>query len=166
MELHAQNQLNTYFSFWDRKVLIASLGMPEHAWPHSCKITSSTCSFNGPAICTCMQKIDFIPLAVFEISKFKNRTIWLANSIFAFNSRTRFFLDIRFYQNHKGHYGAWFKPKKSTYQWTIFLCKIQRTLFWGVFWGIVQNFFSPKIRLRQFFYPEGTLTSWEVSDNS
>ena len=40
MKLHAQNQICTSFSFWDRKVFIASLGMPGHAWPHSCKIRS------------------------------------------------------------------------------------------------------------------------------
>ena len=42
----------------------------------------------------------------------------MAESIFAFNLRTRFLPDIWFQQNHKGHYGAWFKPKKSTHQWT------------------------------------------------
>ena len=29
MKLHAQNQLYTSFSFWDLKVLISSLGMPD-----------------------------------------------------------------------------------------------------------------------------------------
>ena len=27
--LHAQNQLNTFFAFWDLEVLIASLGVPD-----------------------------------------------------------------------------------------------------------------------------------------
>ena len=31
MKLHAQNQLYTFFSFWDLKVLIPSLGTPDHA---------------------------------------------------------------------------------------------------------------------------------------
>ena len=31
MKLHEQNELYTSFSFWDLKVLIASLGMPENA---------------------------------------------------------------------------------------------------------------------------------------
>ena len=31
IKLHAQNQLYTSFCFWDPKVLIVSLGMPEHA---------------------------------------------------------------------------------------------------------------------------------------
>ena len=139
MELHAQNQLNTYFSFWDRKVLIASLGMPEHAWPHSCKITSSACSFNGPAICTCMQKINFIPLAVFEISKFKNRTIWLANSIFAFNSRTRFFLDIRFY------------PTNLHINGLFFFAKSKKLYFGGCFEALSKIFFPPKFGSVSFF---------------
>ena len=33
MKSHAQNQLSTSISFWDTKVLRASLGMPGHAWP-------------------------------------------------------------------------------------------------------------------------------------
>ena len=37
-----------------------------------------------------MQKINFIPPIVFEILKFKNPAIWLAKSIFAINSRSRF----------------------------------------------------------------------------
>ena len=41
MKLHTQNQRYTSFSFWDLKVLIAFLGMLGHAWPQSCKITSS-----------------------------------------------------------------------------------------------------------------------------
>ena len=41
-------------------------------------------------------KINFIPPIVFEILKFKNPAIRMAESIFAFNSRTRFFPDIRF----------------------------------------------------------------------
>ena len=39
MKLYVQNQLGTSFSFWVLKVLIASLGMPGHAWPHPSKIT-------------------------------------------------------------------------------------------------------------------------------
>ena len=31
MKLHAQNQLLMSVSFWDLKVLIVSLGMPDHA---------------------------------------------------------------------------------------------------------------------------------------
>ena len=42
------------------------------------------------------KKIHFIPPVVFEILKFKNPEIWLAKSIFAFNSRTRFFPDMLF----------------------------------------------------------------------
>ena len=41
-----QNQLYTSFSFWDLKFLTASLSMAGHAWPHSCRFTSSICSFN------------------------------------------------------------------------------------------------------------------------
>ena len=47
-------------------------------------------------ICTYMWKTNFITPIVFEILKFKNPAIWLADSIFAFNSRTRFFPDMRF----------------------------------------------------------------------
>ena len=73
-----------------------------------------------------------IPPIVFEILMFKNPAIWLAKNVFAFNSRTRFFPDMWFYQNHKSHYGAWFKPKKSTYQWTISFVKSKKSYFGGV----------------------------------
>ena len=46
MKLHAQNEPNSSFIFWDLKVLIAPFGMPKHAWPRPPKITWSTCSFN------------------------------------------------------------------------------------------------------------------------
>ena len=125
-------------------VLIASLGMPGHAWPNSCKITSSFCSFNRyVTACTCY---------VHEILKFKNPEIWLAKSIFAFNPKTRFFPDMWFWENHKGYYSAWFKRKKSTHQWTIYFAKSKKS-YLRVFWCIIsQNkFLSPKIRLRHFF---------------
>ena len=38
MKLHAQNQLYTSISFWDSKVLKASLGMHGHVWPQSPKL--------------------------------------------------------------------------------------------------------------------------------
>ena len=47
-----------------------------------------------------MQEISFIPSIVFDILKFKNPTIWLGESIFAFKSRTRFFPDMQFSQKH------------------------------------------------------------------
>ena len=75
---------------------------------------------------------ELIPPIVFEILMFKNPAIWLAKNIFALNLRTRFFPDMRFYQNHKGHYGAWFKPKKSTYQWTTSFVKSKKPYFGGV----------------------------------
>ena len=69
----------------------------------------------------------------------------MAESIFAFNLRRRFFLDMRFQQSHKGHYGAWFKPIKSIHQWHIFLRKIQKSLFSGSFGQCSQNeIFSQK----------------------
>ena len=46
MKLHSQNLFYTYPRFWNLKVLIVPLGMPGHSWHHSCKITSSICSFN------------------------------------------------------------------------------------------------------------------------
>ena len=91
-----------------------------------------------------MQKINFIPPIVFEILKFKNTAIWLAEGIFAFYLKTRFFQTCCF-QNHKVHYGAWFKFRKFTHQWTIFL-KYPKTPIFRVFWGIVPKirFFSQK----------------------
>ena len=94
MKLHAQNQYYTSFSFWDLKVLIASLDMPGYPWPCPRKITSSICSFNRYA--PACKKINFISQLVFEILKFRNPPIWLAESIFAFNLRTRLFPDMQF----------------------------------------------------------------------
>ena len=142
MKLHAQNELYNSFSFWDLKVLTlswwrplsyrnqsidgfymittsamkelkASLGMPGYAWPHWYKITSSICSFNRLYL---HAKNQLYASDSFETLKFKNPVIWLADIVFAFNLRSRFVPDMRFQQNHKGHYGAWFKPKKSTHQ--------------------------------------------------
>ena len=95
-----------------------------------------------------MQKINFITPIVFEISKFlryKNPAIWLAEGIFEFNLRTRFFPGMQFQQDHIGYYGAWFKPKKSTNQWAFF-CKIQKNPIFGVSLGIIpkMRFFSQK----------------------
>ena len=77
--------------------------------------------------------------------------IWLAESIFANNSRTRFFQDIQFSQNCKDNYGASFIPKILTHQWTKFCSKYKKPYFWGIFWHYLKSeFFFQKIRLRQF----------------
>ena len=53
MKLHAQNQLYTSISFWDSKVLKASLGMHGHVWPQSPKLTWTIYNFNRyEAACT------------------------------------------------------------------------------------------------------------------
>ena len=85
-----------------------------------------------------MEKFDFIPLIVSEILKFKNPAIWLAESIFVFNLRTRFLLAMLSQQNHKGHHGAWFKPKISTHQWNIFLQNPKISIFM-VFLSIISK---------------------------
>ena len=144
MKLHAQNQLYTSFSFWNLKVLIDS----RHAWvslPHSRKITLSVCSFNRCEH-TC-KKITLLCKVVFEILKFKNLAIWLAESIFVFNSRTRLFPNIRF---NKIIWVIWvIQIQKSTNQWHIFFAK---KAILGVFLGIIYKMrFSPKIWLIQFF---------------
>ena len=46
MKLHAQNQLYTFISHWDIKVLKDSLGMPGHTWPHPPKLTWLIYNFN------------------------------------------------------------------------------------------------------------------------
>ena len=96
-----------------------------------------------------MHKINFIPSLVFEILKFKNPSIWLAKSIFAFYSRTKFFPDMRFQQNHICHYSAWFKPKnlhinqKNNF---FFLAGGGREV-----WALSLNWgFFPKMRFHQF----------------
>ena len=103
-----------------------------------------------------MQKINFMPPIIFEMLKFKNAAIWLAKSVFAFNSRTRFFPEMRFQQ---GHFSAWFKSKKSTDQWSVSI--------FGVFWPITPKWdFFPQNPTVLAFYPYSTLTSWEVSEKS
>ena len=102
--------------------------MPRYAWPRQTKILSSICSSNRyvPAY----KKLTlYLITIVFEILKFRDPTIWLAESI---KSRIRFFPDIQFKQNHKGYYGARFKSKKSTDQ--FFLQNLKNSilvLFWG-----------------------------------
>ena len=88
MKLHEQNQPYSCFSFWDLEVLIASLGMPWHAWPQSCKITSSFCSTcmkrGAPQRCTLTSDI------IFDIWKaFKNM-----KNAFYFTAKTIFVLKI------------------------------------------------------------------------
>ena len=125
--------------------------MPGHAWPHSCKITSSICSFNRyvPAC----NKWTYTSNSSQKLLMFKNPGIWLAKNVFAFNSRTRFFPDMRFCQNHKGHYGAWFKPKKSTYQWTISFVKSKKSYFGGVLGHYPQSeIFSQKSGCASFLH--------------
>ena len=165
--------------------LIASLGMPGHAWQCSSKITSSIRRFN------------FITPTVFDMLKLKNSAIWLVESIFAFNhahlklhyqfaalidmklhAQNQLYTSIsfrdikvlkaslgmpghawphppkfitlidmklhaqkqqknqkkRFQKNHKGHYGALFKPQKYIHQWLFFFffCKIQKPYFWAL----------------------------------
>ena len=81
MKLHVQNQLYTSFSFWDLKVLIASLGMPDHA---HLKLHHQFVAL-----------IDIYLHAKNQLY-IKNPAISLAESIFAFNSRTGFFPDMWF----------------------------------------------------------------------
>ena len=91
---------------------------------------------------------------VFQISKFKNPAIWFAKSIFAFNLRTRFFPDMQFQQNHKGHNGGWFKPKRSTHQCTIFFLQNPKNPILGVILVIIPKirFFLKTLAL-SVFYP-------------
>ena len=144
MKLHAQNQLSTSINFWDIKVLKASLVMPDHTHLnlHGQLITL----IRYEAAC---KKIHFIPPIVFEIFKFKKPEIWLAKSILAFNSRTRFFPDM-----------LWFKPIKFTYQQIFFLKflrgKKKKTIL-GCFGELSPKWdIFPKIRLCQFFILNAT----------
>ena len=81
MKLHVQNQLYTSFSFWDLNVLIASLGMPDHA---HLKLHHQFVAL-----------IDIYLDAKNQLY-IKNPAISLAEGIFAFNSRTGFFPDMWF----------------------------------------------------------------------
>ena len=62
------------------------------------------------------------------ILNLKNLAIWLAERIFVYNLRKRFFQNMQFLQNHKGNYGASCKPKNST-SMEQFFCRIQKACF-------------------------------------
>ena len=79
-------------------------------------------------------------------------------SISAFNSRTTFFPDMWFKQNHKGHYSAWFKPQKITH----FLQNQKKTILEVIRGIIPKTRFFPKNLVPSAFYLKGTLNSWEV----
>ena len=109
-----------------------------HAWPHSCKITSSIFSFN------------FIPPIVFGILKFKNPAIWLTKSIIALNLRTRFFPDMRFWQILKAMHDL--NPENPHINGLFFyFLQNQKNLILGVFLGIVPKWdFSQNLALSVF----------------
>ena len=68
-----------------------------------------------------MQKANFLPQIVFEILKFKKICNLIGLEYFNYNSRTRFFIAMRFFQILKG--GVSFKTKKS-HSWTKSFFKI------------------------------------------
>ena len=84
-----------------------------------------------------MQKINLIPPIVLEILKFKNAAIWLAKSIFAFNLRTRFFPDLRFYRIIKVIMVHDLNPKILHINRLFLLQNPKETHSFGVFWGII-----------------------------
>ena len=93
-----------------------------------------------------MNKINFIPPIVFEILKFKNPAIWLAESILAF-----FFADMQINRIIKVIIVNDLNAKNLYIKWLSF-CKIQKTLFLGYFWAFSQKSdFFQKIRFRQIF---------------
>ena len=111
--------------------------MPGHAWPRPPKICQSTCSSHGAlSLCT---KSGWYLIRFWRYLNFKNPAIWLAESIFEHNLRTRFFPDMRFSQKVDNNYGASFKTKKSTHQWTKFFAKSKKHHFWGIFGHYTQN---------------------------
>ena len=94
----------------------ACLGKPGHEHP---KVSHSTSSFHGCLPACKKSKWDINSFK--RYNRWKNPAIWLAESIFAQNSRTRFFLDL------------WFEAKKSTHQWTRFLSNLQKVHSWAIF---------------------------------
>ena len=138
MKLHAQNQLSTSINFWDIKVLKASLVMPDHTHLNLHGQLTTLIRYE-----TACKKIHFIPPIVFEIFKFKKPEIWLAKSILAFNSRTRFFPDM-----------LWFKPIKFTYQQIFFLKFLRGKKKKKRFWGVLGNYLQNEI----FFQKSGSVS--------
>ena len=101
----------------------------------------------------------------------KNTGIWLAESIFCHNWRTRFPLDMEFLQYHKEHCYALFLALKRTYQWIKYLAKAKKNLFLRNFWAFLsqnENFwnFFWKIRLCQFLTLKVTRPSCKTSEKS
>ena len=114
-----------------------TLGMPSHAQPRPPKIWLSTCSSHGP-LPTC-KKSGWYLIRFKRYLNLKNPAIWLAESIFENNLRTRFFPDMGFSQKVDNNYGASFKTKKSRHQWTNFSVKSKKHHFWGIFGHYPQN---------------------------
>ena len=88
-----------------------------------------------------MQKIRFIPPAVFEILKFKNPAIWLVERIFALNLRTRFFPDmlIKIIMVHD------LNPKNLRINGLICFLQNPENLFLECFWALFPKWdFSQK----------------------
>ena len=85
-----------------------------------------------------MQKIYFIPPIVFEILKFKNPVIWLAESIFEVNLKIRFSQACGFSRIIKVIMVHGLNPKILHFNGLIFLQNLKYPIF-GVYLGIISK---------------------------
>ena len=113
-------------------------------------------------MCTCMQKINFIPPIVFEILKIKNPAIWLTESIFHL-ARVPEFSQTCGYDRIIKVMVHDLNPTWFTHQWIIFLQNPKNPYF-GVFWGIIPKIQkSSSLRFLPLRHPN---TSWEYWEKS
>ena len=105
-----------------------------HAWLNAKKITWTNHSFILKMIINYIQKNE-----LYTSNSFCDTEIWkiLAKSIFIYNLRKWFFLNVWFLENYKENYGASFKAKNST-SFEIFY-KLQKALLLK----IVEAYFFP-----------------------
>ena len=146
MKLHAQNQLYTSISFWDLKVLIASLGMSWDTWPTHVKFATliDTYLHAKNQLYTSSSFWDIKILKSYNLIVQEHFCIF---PIFAdFPQTCGFNRIIRVVMVHD------LNSKNLRITGLYFFCKIKKAQFWGCFGALSPKWdFFPKIRLRQYF---------------
>ena len=84
----------------------------------------------------------------------KNSPLCLVEMFLDYNSRSRFFQDVRFLQKVRVPIGLSYSSKKRTYERNRLFAKTQRTSFRGHFFG----FFYTLLTQRDFFQKQGSVT--------
>ena len=111
-----------------------------------------SCSFYGSLT---IQKTSTAYLSSFvRYCSLKNSPLCLVEMFLDYNSRSRFFQDVRFLQKVRVPIGLSYSSKKRTYERNRLFAKTQRTSFRGHFLG----FFYTLLTQRDFFQKQGSVT--------